>query len=70
MKFPLKSANEKAWRMQLAASLFASCNVLIYYHIIQPALFIYLIMHKRRILNCKTDPESDDGMPRTSSGII
>lgn len=42
MKFPLKSANEKAWRVQLAASLFASCNILIYYHLIQPALFIYL----------------------------
>lgn len=42
MKFPLKSANEKAWRVQLATSLFASCNVLIHYHLIQPALFIYL----------------------------
>lgn len=70
MKFPLKSANEKAWRAQLATSLFASCNVLIYYHIIQPALFIYLIMHKPRVLNCKTDPESDDGTARKGSAII
>lgn len=48
--------------MQLTAPLFTSCNILIYYHIILAALFIYLIMRTPYILNYKTDSEPDDGM--------
>lgn len=61
MKFPLKRLMKKTHRMQLAAPLFTSCNILIYYHITLAALFIYLIMHTPYILNCKIDWESEDG---------
>lgn len=62
MKFPLKRLMKKTHHMQLAAPLFTSCNILIYYRIIRAALFIYLIMHTPYILNCKIDSESEDVM--------
>lgn len=70
MKFPLKGLMKKTHRMQLAAPLFTSCDVLIYYHIILAALFIYLIMHTPYILNYKVDSEPDDGMQWANSTII
>lgn len=70
MKFPLKRLMKKTHCMQLAAPLFTSCNVLIYYHIILAALFIYLIMHTPHILNYKIDSEPEDGMQRTNPTII
>lgn len=46
MKFPLKRLMKKTHLMQLAAPLFTSCNVLIYYPIILAALlFIRLRAH-------------------------
>lgn len=62
MKFPLKRLMKKTHLMQLAAPLFTSCNVLIHYHIILAALFIYLIMCTPYSLNYKIDSEPDDGM--------
>lgn len=62
MKLLLKRLMKLTHLMQLTAPLFTSCNVLIYYHIILEALFIYLIMRTPYILNYKTDSEPDDGM--------
>lgn len=70
MKFPLKRLMKKTHLMQLAAPLFISCNVLIYYHIILAALFIYLIMRTPYSLNYKIYSEPDDGMQWTNSTII
>lgn len=70
MKFPFKRLMKKTHLKQLAAPLFTSCNVLIYYHIILAALFIYLIMHTPYSLNYKIDLEPDDGMQWTNSTII
>lgn len=70
MKFPFKRLMKKTHRMQLAAPLFTSSNVLIYYHIILAELFIYLIMHTPYSLNYKIDSEPDDGMQWTNSTII
>lgn len=70
MKFPLRRLMKKTHLVQLAAPLFTSCNVLIYYRIILPALFIYLIMRTPYSLNYKADSEPDDGMQWTNATII
>lgn len=70
MKFPLKRLMKKTHCMQLAAPLFTSCNVLIYYHITLAVLFIYLIMHTPHTLNYKINSEQEDGMQWTNPTII
>lgn len=62
MKFPLKRLMKKTHLMHLPAPLLTSCNVSIYYHIILPELFIYLIMRTPYSFNYKIDLEPDDGM--------
>lgn len=61
---------KKTHLVQLAAPLFTSCNVLIYYPIILAALlFIRLCAHLTALIN-KIDSESDDVMQCTNSTII
>lgn len=58
IKFPLKRLMKKTHLVQLAAPLFTSCNVLIYYHIILPALlFIRLCAHLTALITKQTQSQ-------------